>query len=267
MSGVIKSIPRENYLIRPFRTNKTQAYEIVYLSGSNPPQISVDLAIVPPPVTSWQFDPSTSPINSSSGIFQETLYASVKHIFYQSGSQFNSGVQLPFPSGNLYVFSVAQQALGEGIRPGSFTLDAGIIFKDDAFGGLTSSVSGSTPLGNIFYDLGIAVLPVTALSLDTGSDLSIEFDATHTIYEHQIVCTMDQGEFNYSFNPSIKASSSFDGDDIKVLDKLASGTLTPYFTTIGLFSHEGILVAVGKVPQPIKRAVESQQTVIIRFDV
>lgn len=179
----------------------------------------------------------------------------------------------------LYVISMAQQGHGEGIVSGSFRLtaaDATGSIVDDGKGHLIYSGS-SAVVGNIFYGMGIATLRHTdgpfkdaVLSpygafFDTGSVVTVQFDATHTIYEHTITCTMDIGDFNYSLNPTCKGSSSLD-DSGAVIDKFASGSLTPYMTTIGLYTAAGELVVVAKFPKPIKRAPDSQQTVVVRFD-
>lgn len=127
-------------------------------------------------------------------------------------------------------------------------------------------------VGNIFYANGIAVINKTehtsrlgdaGLNLVTGSATSIRFDATHTIYEHNVICTLDQGELNYTSNPSLK-QTALDGS--KVIDHMATGSLQPYMTQIGLYNDDGELVAIAKFPRPLKRAVGSQQTVIVRFD-
>ena len=101
--------------------------------------------------------------------------------------------------------------------------------------------------------------------LTTGSVLEVTFDSTQTIYEHQIMCVIDRGEFNFSLNPSMRATASFD-ENIKPIDRFASGTIDPYITTVGLYDNVGQLLAVAKFPRPIKRAAETQQTVIVRFD-
>lgn len=271
----MKAITADNYHVRPFLTNKVQQYTYTFLGGSNPDQISINLAVLPPTIYEWAFDPDNDPINID-GIYQRTLYASLKHLFYSTGSALTRGQSINIPSSSiLYVINLSQQTYGETIKPSSFSLtvasSSGSIV-DDGNGNLYIGPSGSY-IGNIFYGLGIAVIQNNSgselnsggLNLTTGSVVDLTFKATQTIYEHTIICTMDQGEFNYTINPSI-TNFSIDGVS-KGVNSLASGSLTPYMTTVGLYTSHGQLVAVGKFPQAIKRVPDSQQTVIIRFDV
>jgi hypothetical protein len=154
------------------------------------------------------------------------------------------------------VISIAQQAYGEGIRPGSFSVGN---LLDDGKGNIVASGS-ATRVGHIFYGLGVVAIKPAALSF--ASEVEVTFDATHTIYEHQVMCTMEEGEFNFSTNPSMRDKTA-----PRRLDLFASGALSPYMTTVGLYTDGMELVAIGKFPRPIKRVSESQQTVIIRFDV
>lgn len=276
----MKALPAGNYLVRPFITHKVQTYNYTFLSGSNPSQVTVDLGLLTPTGATWGFDPNKDPKNIS-GIYEKPLYASVQHLFYGTGSVWNGENKGWAPTGNIYVVSLAQQSYGESVQPGTFSLTSATAtgsIVDNASGSLFHAATG-TQLGNIFYSLGIAIvqqatgsatgsaLSQNGLFLTSGSGVTVDFNATHTIYEHTVYCTMDSGEFNYSLNPSLSATGSVVGDPIKVLDLFASGTLTPYFTTIGLYSNKGELVALAKVPRAIKRAVESQQTVVVRFDV
>jgi hypothetical protein len=278
----MKAITPDNYLVRPFLTHKTQIYQYSYLGGSNPVQVSIDLAVLPPTAVLWQFNSSSEQLNSGSGLYSRPLYSSIQNLFYRSGTLANYGNLFRLTGSEAYVVSLAQQTYGQGIQPSSFRLEASLStasLVDDGNGHIVSDVVPSLIVGNIFYKLGIAVIAKatgsftasivshTGLYLHTGSTVSVQFDASHTIYEHQVYCTMDEGEFNYSTNPSIAAASSSVSGTIKVFDAFASGTLTPYFTTVGLYTNLDQLVAVAKVPRPIKRVSDSQQTVVVKFDV
>jgi hypothetical protein len=65
-----------------------------------------------------------------------------------------------------------------------------------------------TYVGNVFYKNGIAIISNVFDyfdSLFTGKGtrgFEIEFEGTHTIYENEILCTVDPYEFNVSTNPS-----------------------------------------------------------------
>ena len=277
----MKSLDSSNYFIRPFLTHKTQVYLYTFLSGSNPAQISVDIANAPPN-TNWQFNSASSLLNPS-GLYEQSLYASVMNLMFYSGSVYSRGYQYTPVEPTFYVIGVAQQAFGEKMRPSSIILTAAnstASLIDDGVGNIVSNASGMT-VGTVNYELGLIVLKQFTGSFSgsvitdagcyfyTGSQIEVVFDATQTIYEHQIICTMEPGEFNYSTNPSVNsASGSVAGfPSMRVLDQFASQSLTPYFTTIGFYTNRGELVVVAKVPNPIKRAVDSSQTVIVRFDI
>lgn len=270
----LKSISADSYHVRPFITHKTQQYTLDHGESDNSDGISVDLAIKPPHIEAWDFDPHNDPVNGD-GLFQSTLYSSIEHIFYNSASPWNGGKQLQIPSGSqLYVVNLAQANYGEGIYPGSFSLSVGSStgsIMDDGKGRLTVGPSGSQ-VGHIFYTMGIATIQFcsgsgissTGMQLQYDSTIDISFKASHTIFEHNIMCTMDVGEYAYTVNPSIR-KSTLSGE--LAADIISSGSMTPYMTTIGLYNNQNELVAIAKFPRAIKRAPESQQTVIIRFDV
>jgi hypothetical protein len=189
-----------------------------------------------------------------------------------SGSVISRGFE---PSGRFYVINIPQSAFGEGILPGSFKItQANDTVTDDGNGRLSS---GQGVIGNIFYNHGIAIIqrdPVghglsgsilpTAMNLETGDVFSVDFKSTHTIYEHQVVCTMNPLDFNYSTNPTALSGSAASGERIYSL--IATGSMVPYFTTLGLYNDQSELVMVAKLVHPLKRTTETDQTIIIRFD-
>jgi hypothetical protein len=134
-------------------------------------------------------------------------------------------------------------------------------------------------IGSVNYGLGLIALKQFTGSFsssivtdagcyfNTGSQVNVKFNATQTIYEHQVICTMDAGEFNYSTNPSVTSGSSSVSGTGRIIDMFATQSLTPYMTTVGCYTNRGELVALGKFPRPIKRAPDTQQTVIVRFDI
>ncbi len=294
----MKAITPDNYLIRPFRARKGWNVTHTFLSASNPPQVFIDLAAEPP--SDWDEFNTGSEAKNLSGTYQRTLYKSVQNLFYETGSadasssvRFvrepkNKGFQ---PTGSqFYVVNVPQQVFGETINPGTFKITspastASIL--DNGRGQLVSSIDTGSIVGNIFYSLGIAVVGqftgsysgslVTdkGMFLTTGSQVQVQFEGFHTIYEHQVICTVDPGEFNFSVNPTMYSnllSGSFSGSEFitenggKVTDAFFSGSLSPYMTTVGLYNDKFELVAVAKFPRAIRRVPTTQQTVIVRFD-
>lgn len=104
--------------------------------------------------------------------------------------------------------------------------------------------------------------------LDSGSVINVEYNSQHTIYEHTAICTLNRGEYNFSTNPTLQMfpSSSISGSDL-LFDALEDGRLTPYITSIGLYNSVGEMVAVAKLPRPIKRIWDTKQSFIVKFDI
>lgn len=280
----MKPISADKSTVRPFKTHMSQTYTYTVGNGSNPTQVTVDVGEAPIITGSvWNFDPSTEPKNSD-GIYTHTLYYSVKNLFYNTssfwdlGSSFVTGsiISRGFePSGSFYAINIPQSAVGEGILPGSFKIkQSNTVISDDGKGRLSS---GQGTIGNIFYHHGIAIIQrdsvgnpssgsilPNAMNLKNGDVFSVDFKSTHTIYEHQIVCTMNPSDFNYSTNSTALFGNESNGQRIYSL--IASGSLVPYFTTLGLYNEQSELVMVAKLVHPLKRATETDQTIIIRFD-
>ena len=129
-----------------------------------------------------------------------------------------------YPSGS--IISISQKHFGEKIKPGSFKLTNNSytdkdgnkpIIKDDKFGNLYSSnaihsqstahiSSSDNYVGNIFYDIGLAVITETGSwsgsvnYSDIGINHNIEFESTETIHTHQYSVTTNPNEFDYSMN-------------------------------------------------------------------
>lgn len=281
----MKAITNGNYLVRPFQAHKSQTYTYAFLSSSySASYVTVDEAILPPDIFTWQ---NLSNPSNEDGIYKRQLYASLRHLYYSSASLWNNGSSVSdafqLTGSKEYVINIPQSTFGEEVRPTSFLLTAPLYstesLVDDGNGNITPINSTGSIVGNIFYKTGIAIIAQTTSSLSssilsgnglyltTGSQLTIKFDATQTIYEHQILCIMDAGDFNYSSNPSIFSTGSVVSGSTGVIALFSSGTLRPYMTSVGAYNELGQLLVIGKFPKPVKRVVDSQQTVVLRFDI
>lgn len=160
--------------------------------------------------------------------------------------------------------------------------------------------------GNAFYDEGLIVLE----SVPNFNEYTLNYNSTQTLYETEVLLSVDVGEFNYSQNPSatITTVSSIDTFEtteipnvepagtvnIKQIDYISRkptftgsygssiGTwddyfesksldptgsyLAPYITTIGLFDDENQMIAVAKLPTPIKNLPDYNLNFIVRYD-
>jgi hypothetical protein len=205
---------------------------------------------------------------------------------------------------------------GEGIKVGSVVVDRdGILLTDDSGSNLIDS--GSNVKGNIFYDRGLIVFTHDVVSGSFLNTFSLSYRSTKTIYENEILCSVLEGEFNTSQNPSavyevggqtvqtiinrpgslpylndfITSSyynagakytrnsqypftSSYDGTTIFSFDDYffsssvdpTGSYIAPYVTSIGLYDNENNLVAVAKLPRPIKCLPDYPLNFLVRFD-
>lgn len=278
----MKSLARGDCITRPFIANKTWTIPYTYLQTTG--SVFIDVATIPPASAF-----ATNSPQNPSGIYQQLLYSSVQQVYYNGSGSIVQFTQF-YPSGNqFYVVNIPQMLMGDGVQKGSFSLTSPVsttTILDDGAGHLISSVSASI-IGNIFYTTGIAVIqqdmtPTSAslvsangMYLTTGSQVVVEYGSTITIYEHQVICTMNPGELNYSTNPSMGNATMSGSMSASVFvpapgplaqDLIFSGSMTPYFTTIGLYNDAWDLLAIAKVPRACARVSNVQQSIIIRYD-
>jgi len=203
---------------------------------------------------------------------------------------------------NIAVFSIPQIYYGEGIKVGTVELEdeqLGRTYTDDGYSNLIDS--GSNIKGNIFYDRGLIVVAKDIVSGSVLSQFTLNFRSTKTIYENEIFLSVLENEFNTSQNPSavtetdgvinthiVQRPGSIRNGDLVTASFYNAGTkiindefayyednvsldptgsfLAPYITTIGLYDNELNMVAVAKLPQPIKSTPDYPVNFIVRFD-
>lgn len=268
-----KALEGRDYSVTSFEVHNDQTYTYTSGSTSNPEQISVDLAIQPPEnFLLGMATGSTLPgFVNDSGRYAYPTFSTTRHFFYNPSSSLHGF----YPTSSCYVVGIGSNAFGEGIKPGTFSVEvvgSGTAIDRDGDGKLY--ISG-TQIGNVFYDSGLAViqrdeasgadsLDADGMSLVESGQAIISFSSTLTIYEHTVVCRIQPNEFNWTWNPSLISGSSEEG--LRVYDQFASGSLVPYMTTFGLYNEMGELMAVAKLSQAIPRVFGTQQTVIVKFD-
>lgn len=304
-----KTIRANDYNVEELYTSSPISWEL--LSGSNgivissPTELEGAVTVQHALNDSVDFYNADYPkINEDTGIYEYTLYKSIKHLFYTNNFFVRSGrlstasfAGLPDSS---YVVSIGENFYGDRIKPGSFTLYTELSNKyilDDSFGNLYVSQSGTgSYVGNIFYEKGIAVIKdhsgsvntavsSSGLHLVSGSSVYINYRSDVKIYRHEVNVNLEPMDFNFSpFNPSIfstfQNTGSFSGSmatsNIKpsgsstntwnLYNLMGAGVIKPYVTTIGLYTDQYELVAVAKLSEPIQRTFDVNQIFIIRFD-
>ncbi len=226
------------------------------------------------------------------------------------------------------IITIPRKFYGEKIKPKSLTItDESLGFtltlKDDGNGniydnnysssyakasesiGASNEITGSV-IGNVMYNHGLIVITHTSSYKDVGNTTggdgwTIKFKGTQTIYEREIQCTVEKGEFSNSSNISLTpgnsgsfsvpanlmsgswstshlnlgrvwaASSSYSDAGYRgtgSLKDIATGSeFSPYVTTIGLYDDHNELLAIGKLAKPIKNEKELDISFLLRFDV
>ena len=285
---MIKEIPKSDIITRPIKVYKEWPLDenhVYPLFGEAPDNTLIDV----------NSDEKTH------GFVRKVLYESVKSQFYRNADTASIitevGLRKSYTSTNernlsneFAVISIPQIYYGEGVKVGSVRLEdeqTGNIYEDDGYSNLIDS--GSNVAGNIFYDRGLIVLTRDIVSGSVLSQFTLNFRSTKTIYENEILLSVLESEFNVSQNPtavdydadgkfgkiklhSIQSNvnpnvfSGFGEYDYSSSLDTTGSYLAPYVTTIGLYDDDLNMVAVAKLPQPIKSMPDYPLNFIVRFD-
>jgi len=275
---MLKSIPKSDISVKPFKVYKEWSLDENELTPYFGEQITGSL-----------FDANTDV--KSNGVYKRLLYDSIKSQFYlnpSTGSVLTEvGLRESYTSTDerlieteIAVLSVPQEYYGEGIKINSVTLnDGGVILTDDGYSNLRNT--SNEIKGNVFYDRGLIVLTKDVNPASTLSNFQLDFRSTVTLYENEIFLSVKEDEFNFSQNPSAHNNgfvkdipSSINSNIVaKFSDFEFSSSvdptgsyLAPYITTIGLYDDTNNMVAVAKLPRPIKSLPDYPVNFVVRFD-
>ena len=296
---MLKEIPKSDVIVRPLKVYKEWTLDendISPIFAENPSGTLIDLDI---DEVSNGFNKKVVYASIKSQFYNNPATASLltevgRRISYASTNE-------RILEDDIAVFSIPQIYYGEGIKPGTVVLEdeqLGRTYTDDGYSNLKY---GNQIKGNIFYDRGLVVVAKDIVSGSVLSQFTLNFRSTKTIYENEIFISVLENEFNFSQNPT--AVNETDGvvntytvqrpgsirpgdlvnksfynagtkiintefnyyEDYVSLDPTGS-FLAPYITTIGLYDNELNMVAVAKLPQPIKSTPDYPINFIIRFD-
>jgi len=289
---MIKEIPTSDIVTRPIKVYKEWTLDendIKPVFGENPNNTLIDI----------DSDAKTYDINGF-GFVKKIIYESTKAQFYTNPATASVltevGLRKSYAStdervleNEMALFSIPQRYYGEGIKIGTVVLEDETLartYTDDGYSNLLDS--GSNIKGNIFYDRGLVVVTKDVVSGSVLNQFTLRYRSTKTIYENEIFISVLENEFNVSQNPSavdfngsgfgkIKLTSITSSINPTVtggfadfeysssIDRTGS-FLAPYITTIGLYDNDLNMVAVAKLPQPIKSESDMPVNFIIRFD-
>ena len=284
---MLKEISKSDIITRPIKVYKEWTLDendIFPIFGENPNNTFIDV------------DSDAK----SQGFNKKVIYESIKAQFYTNpataSALFEVGLRKSYAStdervleNEMAIISIPQRYYGEGIKVGTVVLEDETLsrtYTDDGYSNLLDS--GSNIKGNIFYDRGLVVVTKDVVSGSVLNQFTLNYRSTKTIYENEIFISVLENEFNVSQNPSAvdfngsgygkiklhtvtssldptKTGGFADYEYSSSLDRTGS-YLAPYITTIGLYDDELNMVAVAKLPQPIKSLPDYPVNFIIRFD-
>jgi len=193
-----------------------------------------------------------------------------------SGSDFPSRVlRTEFQSRQLHasasVISIPQELWGEQIKPKSVTItdnstDTTMTLKDDGLGNLYDNdysssftiasesigaggqINGSI-IGNVMYSHGLIVITDTGSYKDVGNTgggdgWEVTFKGTQTIYEREIQCNVERGEFqsinNLSITPGYSGSQRIEAGFLSGSYGTQHRLLTPIWPASSSFKTKTI---------------------------
>ena len=136
---------------------------------------------------------------------------------------------------------------------------------------LYNNPSGTNRIGNVFYKDGSIAVTNPSSSYDkvfiaTGSNgWNLKFDNKVSFYQYETTCTVREGQFMISNNPSLKKENDINSEYLK--DFATGSSFEPYITTIGLYNDNYQLVAIGKLAKPLPNNKDISYTFSVRFDV
>lgn len=149
-----------------------------------------------------------------------------------------------------------------------FTINGGITetaFSGGGDGGILSSATGTTRLqaaaNNNSFDT-----TMTTLAISSSADAlrhriqNIQFNNTVELNSSIYFCRINHNEYNYSANPTYLSQSQ-----IRVKEQ-SSDVPVSYITTVGLYSADNQLLAVGKLSEPLRKDPTIEYTLRARLD-
>jgi hypothetical protein len=96
------------------------------------------------------------------------------------------------------------------------------------------------------------------------NNFKLSFTNEHTVYENYITAKVKENEYNLTYNPSLRTTSS---NAYSQINDFATGSaFQPYASTLGLYNDNNDLLMVAKFSQPVPISVETDMTFLIRYD-
>ena len=129
----------------------------------------------------------------------------------------------------------------------------------------TRYLYNTSVVGNVFYRRGnivISSLDPTYNNVISGSNWTLSYKGTHTIYEYSILTRIKKGDFNLTMNKTALKSPKSD----LLINEMTGSLMKPYATTIGYYNDKGELLVVAKLAQPLQMRDDVDINIWIKFD-
>ena len=97
----------------------------------------------------------------------------------------------------------------------------------------------------------------------TGS-FNINFRNEHTVYENFVKCTVEESEYNLSYNPTLLSNRT--NLSSSLMNFTTGSSFRPYVTTLGLYNEQNELLMVAKFGKPIPISSETDMTFLVKYD-
>ena len=146
--------------------------------------------------------------------------------------------------------------------------ECGLLFYQAGVAVLTASVFTSTFVENCQMNASSETIQdvLTSGSISGSCDAlrhrvqNIDFNNTTELNSSIYFCRVFNSDFNYSSNPTYLSSSQ------PRVKELATDPPVSYITTVGLYNKDGVLVAVSKLSEPLKKSPEQEYSIRVRLD-
>ena len=120
-------------------------------------------------------------------------------------------------------------------------------------------------VGNVFHDHGMIVISSpNPLYKDVINipNYKAYYRSTLRTNEFSALIRVPAGSYNMSLNPSMLRD-----DNITYQSFVTGSNFSPYITTIGLYNSAGVLMAVAKLAQPIKKRNDVDLNFLVQIDI
>jgi len=129
----------------------------------------------------------------------------------------------------------------------------------------TRYLYNTSVVGNVFYRRGniiISSMDPTYTNMLSGSNWSLNYRGTHTIYEYSILARIKKSDFALTMNPTARISPK----SSLLINDMTGSLLTPYITTVGFYNIKGELLVVAKLGQPVAKPMNVDLNILCKFD-